>query len=328
MLAATPIGSGHIHHTYKLVTGRGTYIAQQFNTHVFQHPERIHHNLRTAQTHLRNTAPAYSLLVPLANRQGEWLTYEDAAQGWRLFPFLDGSRTIDVADTAHQAFAAAQAFGRLTKYLREADVTHFQETIPRFHDLAFRYGQFQHTFHQASHERMAQAHTVVEALRSFSFLVTDYEQAVAKGLPLRITHNDTKINNVLFDESLTRVLAPIDLDTLMPGYFFYDLGDMLRTYVSPVGEEENDVTLISVRQPFYQAVLHGYLSEMDDVLTPLERSLLPKAGLFMTYIMALRFATDFLQGDTYFHTHYADQNLVRAANQITLLRLLQRQVSW
>jgi Ser/Thr protein kinase RdoA (MazF antagonist) len=135
-------------------------------------------------------------------------------------------------------------------------------------------------------------------------------------------HNDTKINNVLFDQATGKTVAVIDLDTLMPGYFIYDLGDMVRTFVCPVSEEERDVTRITFREEIYQAVVEGYLSEMSDVMTPEELRAIPFAGKMMTYIMGLRFLADYLRGNTYYHITYPEQNLVRARNQLRLLEVL------
>jgi len=145
-------------------------------------------------------------------------------------------------------------------------------------------------------------------------------------LKLRVVHNDTKINNILFDTRSNKAVAVIDLDTLMPGYFIYDLGDIVRTFVSPVSEEETDLTKVAFRFPFYQKLLEGYLSEMDDCLTDDEKKAIPFAGLMMTYIMAIRFLADYLNGDIYYNTEYPGQNLVRASNQLRLLALIKQNV--
>jgi Ser/Thr protein kinase RdoA (MazF antagonist) len=138
----------------------------------------------------------------------------------------------------------------------------------------------------------------------------------------RITHNDTKINNVLFDSTTQKAVCAIDLDTLMPGYFIYDLGDMIRTFVSPVDEEEKDISKIFVRKNIYDSLIQGYLSQMNDTLTSEENKAIPFSGLMMTYIMALRMLTDFLNGDVYYQIRYEGQNLVRATNQLKLLEEL------
>ena len=150
-----------------------------------------------------------------------------------------------------------------------------------------------------------------------------YTDLISRGiLRHRITHNDTKINNILVDTSTHDAVCVIDLDTLMPGYFIYDVGDMIRTFVPPVNEEAVDTNEITFRKPIYDAVVDGYLSHMGDRLTDEEKKLFPFAGTMMTYIMALRFITDFLKGDVYYQVTYSGQNLVRAKNQLKLLEVL------
>jgi hypothetical protein len=140
----------------------------------------------------------------------------------------------------------------------------------------------------------------------------------------RIQHNDTKINNILFDKKTDKANCVIDLDTLMPGYFIYDVGDMIRTFVSPVSEEEKDLNKIIIRKEILDAVIDGYLSQMGDVLTKKEKTLIPFGGMMMTYIMGLRFLTDFLNGDVYYQTTYPGQNSIRASNQFYFLDLLSK----
>jgi Ser/Thr protein kinase RdoA (MazF antagonist) len=140
-------------------------------------------------------------------------------------------------------------------------------------------------------------------------------------------HNDTKVNNILFSSTTQKAACAIDLDTLMPGYFIYDLGDMVRTFVSPVSEEEKDTSKIQFRKNIYDALLRGYLSEMNDVLTNDEKKSIPFSGLMMTYIMALRMLADFLRGNTYYHITYPEQNLVRSRNQLHLLGLIRAAIS-
>jgi Ser/Thr protein kinase RdoA (MazF antagonist) len=172
-------------------------------------------------------------------------------------------------------------------------------------------------------DRTHKAKECIEACQREKSIVREYESLMTKGtLRKRIVHNDTKVNNVLFDFNTGRTVGVIDLDTLMPGYFIYDLGDMIRTFVCPVSEEEDDMELIVFRKDIYEAVLSGYLSEMKGVMTEAERKVIPFAGRMMTYIMALRFLADYLRGNTYYHITYPEQNLVRATNQLKLLEVI------
>lgn len=313
------IGTGHINRTYKL-EGSNSFILQRINNQVFKKPEIIESNIRLAADHLRTNHGGYFFMEPIPNSAGKGLTYDSDGFPWRLYPYLPFSFTLNSAETTDQAFQAAAAFGRLGNFLTGCAVERFQPTIDRFHDLSLRYRQFRDALYHAAADRKTQAHEVVDRATQFSFLADRYDKLVKDGTLVKgVFHNDTKINNVLFDSRSMKTLAVVDLDTLMPGYFIYDLGDLLRTVVSPVSEEENDLRKIVIRPEFYDAVMNGYLSEMK--LTPAEKQHTSFAGPMMTYIMALRFLADYLRGDTYYHTTYEGQNLVRAKNQLRLLEL-------
>lgn len=320
------IGSGHIHFTYKITSHNVSYILQRVNKNVFRKPEIIASNLRVASTFLGTRFPQFVFLTPIATKAKDEMVYDEEGYPWRLFPYFPNTFTIDKVATAKQAFDAAAEFGRLAKNLDAIDVNLFWPTIDRFHDLQWRWEQFQESLGNATPERLNEAQTVISAAEEFQFLVSEYNRLIeSHDLRLRITHNDTKINNVLFDSQHGTTLCAIDLDTLMPGYYIYDLGDMIRTFVSPVDEEEKDLDKISVRSEIYNAVIEGYLSEMNETLSVAEKSAIPFSGLMMTYIMALRMLTDFLNGDVYYQVKYSDHNLVRARNQFRLLELLNRQ---
>jgi thiamine kinase-like enzyme len=320
----TPIGNGHIHITFKL-TGEPSFVLQRVNKDVFKQPEIIASNLRVASAHLSKYHPHYNFLRCIPGMAGEEMVYDRSGYPWRLFPFIGNTCTLDRVVDAADAYSAAVEFGRLTRYLNTVDVTRFQETIPRFHDLSLRYEQFETSLRFAITDRKKECAEMIATCQGLFGLVEEYKQLAGSGYwKLRITHNDTKINNVLFDEKTRKTVCVIDLDTLMPGYFAYDLGDMVRTFVPPVSEEEGDVTKIVFRKEIYDALLAGYLSEMKDVMSPQELETIPWAGKIMTYMMALRFLTDYLRGDVYYHITYPDQNRVRAGNQLRLLEVLQQ----
>ncbi len=292
-----PLGSGHIHQTY-LVKTDPPYVLQRVNKNVFKSPEIIAANLRLASDHLGKHYPDYPFLRSVHATDGKDMVYDDEGYPWRLFPFRENTLTVDQVDSPLLAFRAAAAFARLTRYLDGVDVNLFRATIPRFHDLSLRYSQFEEAWQSASKERVAQAKDLIQSARQYHPLVDEYERLVRENsLRVRIMHNDTKINNVLFDSVSGEALEVIDLDTLMPGYFIYDLGDMVRTFVSPVSEEEEDYSKIRFRTEVFDALLEGYLSEMNSVMTEEEKKAIPFAGRMMTYIMALRFLADFLRGD-------------------------------
>ncbi len=305
---AVPIGSGHINKTYKV----GSHILQKINTNVFKDPTIIASNLEHARQHLASKHPDYLFIAPLKNIVSE-------GDHWRLYPYLENTHTIDQAESIDQAYEAAKAFGKFGKLMKGCDLSNYKPTIERFHDLQLRYDQFLNALASSTAERKIAATKEIELAITNHKLVNHYNSVIESGtLKPGIFHNDTKINNVLFDQS-NKAIAVIDLDTVMEGYFIYDLGDLVRTLVSPVSEEEKDLDKIVFRKEFYKAVIDGYLSEMNDV----DRSLASFAGQMMTYIMAIRFLADFLRGNTYYHVTYADQNLVRARNQLRLVELLQ-----
>lgn len=255
------------------------------------------------------------------------MAYDAEGYPWRMYPLIDHSFTVDQLETEEQAFEAARAFGSLCRNLDGCDVKQFKPVIPGFQDLSWRYQQFEDALAKATKERMAEADDIIQSAKHFVFLVKRYEALIKTGaLKLRIVHNDTKINNILFDGITGQTLCAIDLDTLMPGYFIYDMGDMVRTFVSPVSEEEKEVTKIVFRRNIYDALTKGYLSQMSDVMSNEEKSAIPFSGLMMTYIMALRFLADYLNGDIYYHTTYPGQNLIRAKNQFKLLHVLSENV--
>jgi thiamine kinase-like enzyme len=317
------IGSGYIHFTY-MINGIHSYILQRINKNVFKDPEIIATNIDLAARYLRSHFPEFLFMTPEKTKEGNSLVYASDGFPWRLFPYIENSITIDKVTSNEQAYSAAVEFARLSKNLDGIDVSQFKPTIDRFHDLSWRYEQFQHALAHCSAERKIAATHLIDLAHHFHFLVNEYNDLTQNGqLKLRITHNDTKINNILFDQRTGRALCAIDLDTLMPGYFIYDLGDMIRTFVSPVDEDEQDTSKILVRKEIYDAVVNGYLSQMGSILNDREKSTVHFSGLMMTYIMALRFLADFLNGNVYYQVRYEDHNLIRAANQFALLQQLE-----
>jgi len=309
-----PIGNGHINKTFKVDTGSQSYILQRINKDVFTKPEVIARNLELAKQHLIKTHPGYLFIAPLHG-----LVYDNEGHPWRLYPYIERSYTIEEAQNVNQAYEGARAFGKFGQLMKGCPLSDFKPTIERFHDLALRYDQFQSALASTTPELKATAIHEIDAAIKNKTLVERYNSIIKSNtLKPGIFHNDTKINNVLFDGASHNAIAVIDLDTVMEGYFIYDLGDLARTLVSPAGEEEKDLSKVVVRKEFYDAVIDGYMSGMKDVDT----SLASFAGLMMTYIMALRFLADHLRGNTYYHVTYADQNLVRARNQFRLLHLL------
>ena len=317
LLAALEAATSTRHSKYLL--RRGAFILQQINTNVFTRPDVIASNLRYTQEYLSQHHPDYLFISPIGS-----LVYTQEKDPWRLYPYIENSFTVDDVQSVEQAYDASRAFGRFGKLMKGSDLSRVRPTIEHFHDLAPRYDQFESALSKADEKVKTAAASEIKQAIHFRRFVDRYNSVIAsKVLVPGIFHNDTKINNVLFDGNTKKAIAVIDLDTVMEGYYIYDLGDLVRTLVSPVSEEEKDLDKIVVRKEFNKAVVDGYLSEMGDAISKEERSLAPFAGIMMTYIMALRFLADFLRGNTYYHITYADQNLVRAKNQLRLIELLE-----
>ncbi|MBS1505343.1 MAG: aminoglycoside phosphotransferase family protein [Bacteroidetes bacterium] len=322
----SPLGSGHIHRTYKVEAAR-QFVLQRVNKTIFTQPDVIASNNRLAFQYLKQHHPDFIFPQALPDLNGNDLFYDDEGFPWRLYPLIENTFTIDEVSTEQEAYEAAKGFAALSKNLYGIDTQLLKPTLDRFHDLSWRYKQFENALQKASPETIQMAKAEIEQAQSFQPLVSEYTQLIKEGvLQLRVMHNDTKVNNILFDSISRKAVCAIDLDTLMPGYFIYDLGDMVRTFVSPVTEEEKDISKIEFRKNIYNALVQGYLSQMGDVLTEQEMKFIPFAGKMMTYIMGLRFLADYLRGNTYYHITYPEQNRVRAKNQFHLLSLIEKNV--
>jgi Ser/Thr protein kinase RdoA (MazF antagonist) len=235
---------------------------------------------------------------------------------------VQDSHAKTVLQSPNEAFEAAKQFGLFTRLLCGFDTNVLKTTLPKFHDLVFRDQQFQTAIIEGNQDRRNQCKDLMDKIISYSFITERYQLILADpAFKLRVTHHDTKISNVLFNKA-DKAICVIDLDTLMPGYFISDLGDMMRTYLCPVSEEEKDFDKIIIRPEFYEAIITGYCNEMGDELTESEKQAIHYSGEFMIYMQALRFMTDYLNNDQYYGASYPEQNLVRAGNQMVLLEKL------
>lgn len=319
-------GKGLINHTWKLIADNDSYILQRINDSVFKKPGDIAYNIKLINDYLKLHHPEYYFIAPIMSVDNKEMIFIEELGYFRLFPFVKGSHTVDVVETIDQAYEAASQFGKFTRLLSGVQPAELKITIPDFHNLSLRYRQFQDTIKRGNKERISESQTLIKKVLSQTDIVKTFEQLKSNSsFHLRVTHHDTKISNILFDED-DKGIAVIDLDTVMPGYFISDVGDMMRTYLSPVSEEENDLTRIVVRDDFYKAIEQGYLDEMNSELTDAEKKHFFYAGQFMIYMQALRFLTDHLNDDVYYGANYPGHNLRRAENQLVLLdRLMEKE---
>ena len=323
---AEPFGTGLINHTWLVDNGPHQFILQRINQNVFKSPGDIASNIRLIAKYLAEHSSDYLFVTPEETLNKEDLVHVPGEGYFRMFPFINGSHTIDVVHSPSQAYEAALQFGRFTKLLSSFPVDQLRITLPDFHNLPLRFHQFEYAIVNGNKERINNAAGIIESLKEYREI-----EAVSESIPgspafkRRVTHHDTKISNVLFDKN-DKGLCVIDLDTVMPGYFISDVGDMIRTYLSPVSEEEKDFSKIEIREDYFKAIAEGYLSEMRDELSETEKRHFVYGGKFMIYMQALRFLTDYLNNDVYYGSRYEGQNFVRANNQLVLLqRLIQKE---
>lgn len=321
-LYAAPLGNGLINTTWKVTIAADAFVFQQINTRIFKDPVAIDDNLRLIAEYLKTNHPGYLFPGPLKNVSGNTLTVTSSNEYYRLLPFVKNSHAMDVVETPDQAYKAAVLFGSFTKCLAGLPTTSLKITLPHFHDLTLRYNQFKQSIVNGNKKRIEESVDIIQLANEYATIVTTYEALQEKRiLRIRPAHHDTKISNVLFDH-MDAGLCVIDFDTVMPGYFISDAGDMLRTMLSPVSEEEKDCKKIVVRDDFYQAIYNGYMDAMKDEMEEEEQQQFFFSGMYMIYMQGLRFLTDHINNDIYYGAAYPGHNFNRAANQFTLLQLL------
>jgi Ser/Thr protein kinase RdoA (MazF antagonist) len=319
---AVPFGSGLINDTWLVTDSNKKYILQRINQQVFKKPADIAWNIAVTAAFLHQHYPQYLFVTPVKSVYNKAIFFDEANGYFRLSPFIENTHSIDVVHKPQQAFEAAAQFGRFTQLLANFDVTGLKITLPDFHNLTLRYQQFEQALVSGNKARIAQSEKLTAAIITNKSIVEVFEKIKTNPhFKIRATHHDTKISNVLFDDN-DKGLCVIDLDTLMPGYFISDAGDMMRTYLSPVSEEEKELAAIEIREDFFMAIAEGYLGQLINELSEDEKSHFVYAGKFMIYMQAIRFITDYINNDVYYGAKYEEHNFVRAANQLTLLQKL------
>ncbi|TXH20363.1 MAG: aminoglycoside phosphotransferase family protein [Chitinophagaceae bacterium] len=314
-------GTGLINHTW-VVENDNKFILQKVNHNVFKQPEDIGHNISSIINYLKDTKSDYFLATPLVSIENKTILFIEGEGYFRMFQFVTGSHSKDTLSTPDEAYEAAKQFGKFTKSLSGIDVSQLKITLADFHNLEFRYHQFTDALKNGNTNRIKAAKEIINELLGYEYIVDEYKQICNNPeFKLRVTHHDTKISNVLFNDD-NKGICVIDLDTVMPGYFISDIGDMMRTYLCPVSEEEKDFSKIEVRDDFYKSIVKGYGEEMNEFLTDTEKKYYFYAGVFMIYMQALRFITDHLNDDIYYGAKYEGHNYVRGCNQLRLLQCL------
>ncbi|MEB2779462.1 aminoglycoside phosphotransferase family protein [Algoriphagus sp. C2-6-M1] len=312
-------GAGLIHGTYLIEAGDLKFILQEFNNGVFPYPDRISHNQRLVKSLGDEKLLQFQLPLPILNSDKKLIT-EWNGKLFRLFEFVSG-RTIQEITALEQAYLAAKAYGVFAEWGKVVETNQLQESIPNFHRLDLRYAKLQEVANDKGN-LPAEDQKVLDFYLGQSDLIAEYKEYQAV-LPDRLTHNDTKINNLILSSDLSKVEALVDLDTLMGGYLMYDFGDLVRTVACSAPETSQNWEAIKLEIPVFEQLLKGYWAGVKSLATREETRSFLLAGEVMTCIMGLRFFTDHLQGNVYYKVEYPDQNFHRAKNQMILLQSLQ-----
>lgn len=335
-VSSTRFGSGHIHDTFVAVFDDGgrpaRWVQQRINRGVFTDPTALLENVVRVTEHQRRVLrregvrDAARRALELVPAHGGGFGFVDAdGEHWRTWRFVEGTSSRDVIRTRADARQAAAAFGRFQRQLADLPPPRLHETIPRFHDARSRFDALLEAARADACGRLRDCRAELDFLHAREAAVDRLRSLHEQGvLPERITHNDTKVNNVLFDEVTGEALCVIDLDTVMPGLALYDFGDLVRTAVSPTAEDERNLSNVDADPEIFAALAEGYLTGAS-FLAPAERAELAFSGLLMALVVGIRFLTDHLRGDTYFRIHRPGHNLDRCRTQLRLVESIERQ---
>lgn len=323
-----PWGDGHINETY-LVDGK--YILQKINTAIFRRPDMLMHNITEVTEHLARKItedgenPLTQTLTVIKTRGGDsYLTDKNGA--WRVYTYIPSS-SYNIAENSEMIYNEGKAFGKFQMRLSDFDASRLYEVIENFHNTKKRFETF---IEAVKSDRLGRAKNVSDEIKFFvgreKIADTVLPLLGSEKIPLRVTHNDTKINNILFEKNSSRPLAVIDLDTVMPGSALYDFGDAIRTGASLAGEDETDLSKVGINLENYKSFAQGFIEGCGGSLTRTEIELMPKSAILMTYECGMRFLTDYLDGDRYFRISHPGHNLERCHTQMKMIEDMEKKL--
>ncbi len=323
-----PLGNGHINTSYCVYCDNGKkYSLQRINNYVFKNVEGLMNNIESVTLFLKNKIaeeggdPDRETLAVVDTKDGK--NYYKAGEDsyWRVFTFVDDVMVLEVIEDPKHFYYAGKAFGKFQKRLADFPADTLVETIPNFHNTMSRYADFEALVEANRSGRADEAKEEIEFARKYKWLSEQLVPLVESGeLPLRVTHNDTKLNNVLLDSKTGEPVCVIDLDTVMPGLSLYDYGDSMRYGTNPTDEDDKDLSRVYSDMNLFEEYTKGFLEECGDALTEKEIELLPISALVITYECGIRFLGDFVDGDHYFKTKRPEHNLDRCRTQFKLVR--------
>lgn len=323
-------GSGHINDTFLLVCQNGQnenkYILQRMNTEVFKDVKGLMKNVSGVTLYLRERIckehgdPNREALTLVPAKDGTFYFMDSSQQYWRVYLFITGATTYDVVKKPEDFYQSAKAFGHFQRLLAEYPVQELTETIPDFHNTPVRLETFRKAVAEDVCGRAAECQKEIQFVLERADEVGAVMNLLQSGkMPYRVTHNDTKLNNIMIDDTTGEALCVIDLDTIMPGASVFDYGDSIRFGANTAEEDERDLSKVSLSLPLFEIYTKGFLEGCEGSLTETEISMLPMGAKLMTLECGMRFLTDYLQGDTYFKIHREKQNLDRCRTQFALV---------
>ncbi len=328
-----PFGSGHINDTFiarHIHNTPSVYLLQKINHFVFKDIDGLTGNMIAVTNHLKSkiaelpgSDPQKEVLTLIEGEDGKYYYNDEEGNYWRMTYFLENTNSYDLVTTSQQAYQGGMAFGKFQRLLSDLNPDGLVDTIPNFLNIEKRLIDFNNAIDKDAVGRLKSVLTEVEFLQTRSAQMNDILRLGRAGiLPLRITHNDTKFNNILLDEN-NEIQCVIDLDTVMPGYVAYDFGDAIRTIINTAMEDEADLDAIQLNILLFSGFTQGYLSQTHLFITDAELNSLMSGVLLMPYMQSIRFLTDYLEGDVYYKTSFNEHNLQRAKAQIQLFKLLE-----
>ncbi len=330
--------NGHINTTYRACYRaedgqEDRYILQRINDYVFKDPAQVMRNVEKVTRHItwkllrrRRDAAGQTLNLYPARGGRNYIVLPEEGGMWRCYNNIEGTHTYDVVENTRQAYQAGYAFGSFQDLICDMNPEDIRESIPDFHNTPKRYADLLRSVAADVKGRAANCQEELALLKSWESRYSRIVDMLASGeIPTRITHNDTKINNVMLDEETDDAVCVIDLDTVMPGSVLYDFGDMVRTATCMAKEDEEDLSKVKMEMPFFESLAEGYLDAAHGFLTQKEVEFMPFAGWLITTEIGIRFLTDYLDGDLYFRTEKPEHNLIRARNQFKLAQSIDAQ---